>query len=156
MPVEQEPSLGYWCALVGQQYIQALHKLLAGLDIDRWYFVLVRLVEADGPVSQQELADQLHLDKATMVRAIDHLSTKGYVARQACPNDRRKHHLMLLPKARNAVKEIRAAYTRLNNIAFEGTGPARRRLIIGQLKPMLERLQQADLGPAAAPTHPRK
>lgn len=139
-----EAPLGYWCALVGQQYLQAMRKQLAHLEMDRWYFTLVHLAAAKEPVTQQELADQLHLDKATMVRAIDHLSAKGYVERRQCPSDRRKHHLVVLPKAHSAVKQIRQAYGQLNDLAFAGIKEEDRQRMMDHLKPMLDRLKEAD------------
>ena len=152
MESPNEAPLGYWCALVGQQYLQAMRKQLAHLEMDRWYFTLVHLAAAKEPVTQQELADQLHLDKATMVRAIDHLSAKGYVERQQCPNDRRKHHLVVLPKARAAVKEIQKIYGQLNDLAFAGTSEALRQRLMDQLPRILARLAQADTGLKSAPT----
>ncbi|MCC6838805.1 MAG: MarR family transcriptional regulator [Flavobacteriales bacterium] len=142
-----EPSLGYWCALVGQQYFSGMRRLLANLDMDRWYFALVQIAEAEAPITQQQLADRLHLDKATMVRAIDHLSSRGYVARKTCPNDRRKHHLELLPKAAPVIRQIRAAYAELNDTAMAGLDAAERRAAIGQLQRMLRQLNNASPAP---------
>lgn len=156
MPSDKEPSLGYWCAVVGQEYFHALRRLLSHLDMDRWYFALVHLADAAGPVSQQQLADKLHLDKASMVRAIDHLSAQGYVARVNCPNDRRKYHLRLLPKAKPVVKEIREAYAVLNDIAFHRMAPGQRQVFIRHLEEMLGRLQgSADRLPAQKTRTPK-
>ncbi len=151
----KEPSLGYWAAVVGQQYFQAMRKLLAHLPMDRWYFALVQLAETEGPVTQQALADKLHLDKATMVRALDHLCAHGYVERRQCPNDRRKHHLVLMPKARPVVKEIKQAYAQLNDLAFGRTSEAQRQKFTGQLQEMTERLKQAGTNLPGQPTKNR-
>lgn len=144
MKATNEGPLGYWYALISQQYLHVLRMELAHLGLDRWYLALVHLAEADGPVTQQELADRMHLDKATMVRVIDHLSAGGYVQRERCPNDRRKHHLALLPKARPAVKEIKKAFHAVNDLAFADMKATDRQLIMAQLRPMLERLKSAD------------
>ncbi len=141
-----EVPLGYWCTLVGQQYLASLRGRLGSLGIDRWYFTLVRISEMEGPITQQRLADELHLDKATMVRAIDHLSACGYVARRPCPHDRRKHHIELLPKALPAIKQVRQAFTELNDQAFKGIPAAERKLLLAHLKDMLKRLAPADHG----------
>lgn len=151
MKAPNEGPLGYWHALISQQYLQLLRRELAHLELDRWYFTLVYLAEAKGPITQQQLADELHLDKASMVRAIDHLSAKGYVQRLQCPNDRRKHHLALLPKALPALKEIKEAFRKMNDLAFANIKASDRKLIMDQLPLMLDRLKQADLA-AKAPT----
>ncbi len=146
-----EPSLGYWCALVGQQYFAGMRRLLADLDMDRWYFALVQIAEAGEPITQQQLANRLHLDKATMVRAIDHLSGLGYVRREVCPEDRRKHHLVLLPKAAPVIRSIRAAYAQLNDVAMDGLGAAARTTAIEQLRHILGQLDRANKAHAPEP-----
>lgn len=144
MKAPDEEPLGYWYALISHQYLQVLRKELAHLGLDRWYLALVHLAEADGPMTQQELADGLHLDKATMVRALDHLGAAGYVRREQCPNDRRKHHLALLPKAMPAIKQIRDAYRMANDVVFAGIKASERKRIMDQIKPMLDRLKKAE------------
>lgn len=140
MPSTTARSLGYWCSLVGQQYFNALRERLAHLNIDRRYSVLVYLAETEGAISQQELANELHMDKVAVVRAVDHLSGLGYLRRTVCPDDRRKHHLELLPKARPVVQQIIAAYGEINDIAFKGMSAARRASFIKELSAMLGRL----------------
>lgn len=141
--MDNEHSLGYWCSRIGQQYFLLLSERLRHLGLDRWYFALVVISEADGPISQQELADALQQDKVTMTRAIDHLCERGFVKREACPNDRRKHHLKLLPKAEAAVIEIKAAYTAINRTALKGMSASERRQLMEQLRNTLGTLHQA-------------
>ncbi|MEO8734145.1 MAG: MarR family transcriptional regulator, partial [Flavobacteriales bacterium] len=113
MLVNKERSLGFWCARIGHQYLALLSERLSHLGLDRGYFTLALIVDTEGRVSQQELADALHMDKVAMARSIDHLCERGFVERAACPDDRRKHHLKVLPKAIAAVKEIKQAYAAL-------------------------------------------
>jgi|JI7StandDraft_1071085.scaffolds.fasta_scaffold40569_2 MarR family transcriptional regulator, transcriptional regulator for hemolysin len=141
--MDNEHSLGYWCARIGQQYLVLLNDQLRHLGLDRWYFALVVLSEAEGRMSQQELADALHQDKVTITRAIDHLCERGFVKRENCPSDRRKHHLKLLPKAEKAVIEIKAVFAATNRIALKGMPAVEQRLMIEQLRNTLGRLNQA-------------
>lgn len=151
MSTSTERSLGYWCSLVGKQYLQALRKRLAHLDIDQNYLALVHIAEVDGPISQQELADKLHMDKVAVVRAVDHLSEHGYIKRVLCPNDRRKHHLKLLPKAIPAVKEIKQAYAALDRMALKDLNSDGRGQLIHQLQKALDSLLQASSQEAEKP-----
>ena len=82
-------SIGYWCSIAAHQYFARLQEKLADLDLNAWYFVLLTIDESRDPLSQQEVADLLHLDKVAMTRALDHLGEKGYVERCACKGDRR-------------------------------------------------------------------
>lgn len=140
MQVNKERSLGFWCSRIGQQYFTLLHERLQHLGIERGYFTLALIVEAGGRVSQQELANALHMDKVAMARSIDHLCERGFVERAACPDDRRKHHLKLMPKAVTAAKEIRQAYAALDRMALkELKGPERGRML-HQLREALDNL----------------
>ena len=141
--MNNEHSLGYWCSRIGQQYFLLLSDRLRHLGLDRWYFALVVSSEAEGRISQQELADALHQDKVTITRAIDHLCERGFVKREVCPNDRRKHHLKLLPKAEAAVIEIKAAYAAINRTALKGMPAVERRQMTEQLRNTLGNLSQA-------------
>lgn len=142
MSTSTDRSLGYWCSLVGKQYLHALRKRLDHLDIDQNYLALVHIAEVDDPISQQELADKLHMDKVAVVRAVDHLSEHGYIRRTVCPNDRRKHHLKLMPKAIPAVKEIKNAYAALDRMALKELDNDGRERMIHQLQKALDNLHQ--------------
>lgn len=59
-----------------------------------------------GPLSGNELAAALYLDKSTTSRVVDALERKGYAARTADPDDRRARRI-------SATKEGRALYRRI-------------------------------------------
>lgn len=140
-----EHSLGFWCARIGQRYFALLHERLGHLGIDRGYFTLALIVEHEGRISQQQLADALHMDKVAMARCIDHLCERGYVRRAACPDDRRKHHLEVLPKAIPAVTEIKKAYAALNRMALKELQAGDRASLFGQLREILDNLHSEPL-----------
>jgi MarR family transcriptional regulator, transcriptional regulator for hemolysin len=130
--------------VVAQQYYTAILQRLQHLDMDRWFIALVLIDEAGGSMSQQQLADALRQDKVTMVRAIDHLSAKGYVERRPCPGDRRKYQLCTLPKARAAVKEIRKVYDQVNELAFGGMTASDKKKFMGQLGMVIQNFSHLD------------
>lgn len=135
------PSIGYWCSIAAQHYYQRLQQKLVYLDIDQWFIVLLTIHENNGLLSQQELADLLHLDKVAMTRALDHIDKGGYIERCDCTNDRRKHLVRTTPKAAYAVKEIRKAYRALNKEALKGMGTPEQQLFRDQLAAMAENLR---------------
>ncbi len=117
-------------------------------DLDRWFVVLVAIAESDGHMSQQEIAEQLMMDKVSMVRALDVLSAKGYVERVACPEDRRKHHIRLLPKAKPVVKAIKNAYTEVNAMVLGPLSEKARNKFIKDVHAILERMPTDGMKPA--------
>ena len=141
-------SIGYWCSIAAHQYFARLQEKLRHLDITHWFFVLLTIEEGKGKLSQQELADQLDLDKVAMTRALDHLGQKGYVERCDCEGDRRKYLIKLTPKAKPAVKAIRKAYEELNDEAMKGMKKSERKefmeqidLVVHNLRSVKERAQ---------------
>lgn len=71
---------------------------LEPFDIDgRRLAVLAVLNAGPAPLSQQEAAARLSVDRTTMVALIDDLETKGLVARTPHPADRRKNVITLTP-----------------------------------------------------------
>lgn len=126
-PQHPTASLGFWTGVATQHYYTRVLQAMRKHDLEKWFYVLVLIHEAEGTLSQQELADALLLDKVAVTRAVDHLSAKGYVERLACPNDRRKHHLRTRPKAKAVVQDIRAAFEAVNKLAFAGMTAAERK-----------------------------
>ncbi len=134
-------SIGYWCSVAAHQYFARIQRKLVKLDITNWYYVLLVIEDGEGGLSQQELADELDLDKVAMTRALDHLGERGYIERCDCAGDRRKHLVKLTPKAKPVVKAIRTAYEELNNEALAGVKKADRAAFMTHLMTMVNNLR---------------
>jgi MarR family transcriptional regulator, transcriptional regulator for hemolysin len=143
-PTAKNASLGFWTGVATQHYYTRVLAQLHRHDLEKWFYMLVLIHEATGNLSQQDLADALLLDKVTVTRAVDHLSAKGYVERVNCPQDRRKHHLRTLPKARAVVKDIRAAFETINELAFTGMSAAERKRFRADLARINANLSQPE------------
>lgn len=141
-------SLGYWFSIAAQRYYTLMLDRMRRHDLDRWFYVLLVIAEHDGKLSQQQLAEALQTDKVSILRAIDQLSAKGYVERLNCPNDRRKYHIRLLPKAAPVVKDLRKVYAELNELAFTGMSEAQRATFTRHLSGVVDRLASEGLQPA--------
>ncbi|MBX2979331.1 MAG: MarR family transcriptional regulator [Flavobacteriales bacterium] len=126
-PTAANASLGFWTGVATQNYYTRVLAKLQQHDLEKWFYMLLLIHEATEKLSQQDLADALLLDKVTVTRAVDHLSAKGFVERIACPDDRRKHHLRTLPRARAVVKDVRAAFESINELAFTGMNATERK-----------------------------
>src|SRR5580698_3538584 len=82
-----------------RKYLGVLARELTHLDLERNFAVLILIEESGKPMSQQELADYLHVDKAAIVRMINYLTSKNILERKVNPTDRRQYMLQLTPKA---------------------------------------------------------
>jgi MarR family transcriptional regulator for hemolysin len=117
-PVPSEMPLWLQLNKVSKRYMDALAARLGHLGIRRHYFLLVAIGEGGGNLTQQQLADLLETDKVLMVSILDNLTKAGMVRRMTSREDRRKHLIVLTPKARRALPEIKKVISDLNKRAL--------------------------------------
>ena len=115
------------------------NEKMSALGIDtRHYAVIVAIADADGP-SQQDVADALGIDRATLVALADDLEAKRLITRARSDQDRRAYALKLTSDGADLMAE---ADTLMEQCEEEFTGvltPAER----AQLAELLARLLTA-------------
>lgn len=112
--------LGKTFAILARHFIGAASKRLEGLDIDRYYIILILLENSNEELTQQEICEILQVDKVMMVKMIDYLSSYSYVERKRNPKDRREQLIHLTLKARKILPRIKEAYSSITKVAFKG------------------------------------
>jgi len=112
--------LGKIFATLTKQYVGVVSEQLKHLDIERYWYVLLRISESAEPITQKELGELIGHDKTSMVRIIDYLSKMGYVKRKQNTDDRRAYFIELTPKADKIIPEIKAAFQSMNKAALRG------------------------------------
>ena len=143
IPLMAELPLWLQLNMVSRQYMNALAARLGHIGTRRHYFLLVAIGEGKGLLTQQQLADLLEVDKVAMVGILDSLAKGGFVRRTRSREDRRKHHIILTPKARKAIPEIRRAIRELNQRALAVTPLAFRAQFPAALSAMRSELESA-------------
>lgn len=74
-------------------------------------------------VTQSELACELELEQATLVRLLDRMEENGLIERRADPKDRRVKLLVLTPHGEEQAALVRAIADRLRAQIFNGINP---------------------------------
>ncbi len=92
-------------------------------------YALSNVIER-GPLSQNELAADLYLDKSTASRVIAELTRKGYVRRVPDPNDGRVRNLEVTGKGRDLYGRIEQDLVEEMQELIAGHNPATRRATI--------------------------
>ena len=87
--------LGYLLKHAQQRLMQAAMPAMAPFGIDGRELAVLTVLAAGVPLSQQEAADQLRVDRTTMVALVDALEAKGLVERRRSTDDRRKNIVQL-------------------------------------------------------------
>ncbi|MFI6922962.1 MarR family winged helix-turn-helix transcriptional regulator [Nonomuraea spiralis] len=65
---------------------------------------VLSVIDAPEPLSQQEAAQRLGIDRTTMVAMVDALEGKNLVARRPHPGDRRKNAVELTERGRETMR----------------------------------------------------
>jgi DNA-binding MarR family transcriptional regulator len=115
-----EQPLGRILSRLGKEFLATMHAKLKGLDIKRSFYALILIESGKGNITQQQLADQMHTDKVSIVRIVDYLSDIGYMKRVVNPSDRRKYSLVLTDKANKEMDRIKKALNETRSIALKG------------------------------------
>jgi DNA-binding MarR family transcriptional regulator len=84
---------------------QAIGTELARLSINGREFGVLTLIDAEGPASQQRLANRIGVDRTTMVALIDALEEKRLVHRRRDPSDRRAYQLEATSRGRETLRD---------------------------------------------------
>ena len=88
-----------------------------GFDLSLSEMFALLALSAEAPVSQQALAEQLHLEKSTVSRLIQHLERRGWVRRVRDLHDTRMFRLQLSEtgheQASRLVKNLTERHQRL-------------------------------------------
>jgi len=92
---------------------------------------------AKGPISQQELGEQLGIDRTTIVELIDELERQGVVVRRRNAADRRSYALSLTPKGRTVQKKASRAFDEAADEFFEALKPSERHLLSDMMRRLI-------------------
>jgi DNA-binding MarR family transcriptional regulator len=97
--------LGYLLKHTQQRLVQAATPAMAPFGIDGRELAVLTVLSAGRPLSQQEAADQLRVDRTTMVSLVDGLEAKDLVERRRSRDDRRKNIVQLTKTGLHCLRE---------------------------------------------------
>ena len=85
-----------YCLFKASAWHRALmNKALKKYDLQNYHLGIMKVLEITGQSSQMQLGEELGIDKASMVKLIDHLESKKYLVRLPHPTDRRVKNIKL-------------------------------------------------------------
>jgi DNA-binding MarR family transcriptional regulator len=70
-------------------------------------FSVLSLANSNPGIAQIDIANQLDIDKASVVALIDWLENQGWVARKRSATDRRRHEISVTPAGLKAYKSLK-------------------------------------------------
>jgi DNA-binding MarR family transcriptional regulator len=101
--------LGYLLKHAQARFAELNAAALAPFGINGRECAALLAIDDREPLSQQDVADRLGVDRTTMVALIDELQTKGLVQRHPHPDDRRRNVVELTPVGKQTLTRAVAA-----------------------------------------------
>jgi DNA-binding MarR family transcriptional regulator len=89
-------------------------------------YAVLTAIAASGPLSQQRLAERLHVNRTLMVAVADTLERRGLVERRRDPADRRSYGLHVTPAGRDELARLHGAIERADRHMTERLSDAER------------------------------
>ena len=96
------------------------HARISAADLQPSHYAFVLTICASPGRSQEELAEELCINKSTVARNLNALEEKGYVKREPMPNDRRQLSVFPTEKMLAVLPEIRAVSQEWMQLLSEG------------------------------------
>jgi MarR family transcriptional regulator for hemolysin len=92
----------------------------SGLDItvDQW--LILKVVLEKGELKQNEIAEKVFKDTASVTRIIELLINKEYLLREVHGNDRRRTQLKLTGKGKNILSKVHVIIQKNRRLALNG------------------------------------
>jgi DNA-binding MarR family transcriptional regulator len=109
VPGELADRLGYLLKHAQQRLVQASAPAMAPFGIDGRELAVLTVLAAGAPLSQQQAADRLGVDRTTMVALVDGLEAKELVERHRSPQDRRRNIVQPTVAGRNCLRDAARA-----------------------------------------------
>lgn len=126
-----------------KQYTAAMLKHHE-VDLTPEQFLLIDLLWNHGPLSQQELADQLQKDKNSVTKLVDAAERKGFVIRQQNPHDRRSNTIILTDLALGLKDNAKSTGIFILDKMLAGIGENELHTFLGTLAKLCSNMEEVE------------
>jgi DNA-binding MarR family transcriptional regulator len=129
-----EDLIGYHLRRAQVALFQHFAATVGAAQITPGQFGVLVVVGANPGLSQSRLGAALGIDRSTVVGVIDELERRGLVRREAAPNDRRSHALLLSDKGTETLRRLEDAVRAHETEFARRLRPAERRQLIALMR----------------------
>jgi DNA-binding MarR family transcriptional regulator len=129
--------LGYFVRRLQVWVFQDFIRRLSPIDISPAQFSVLVVIDANRGLSQAELAATLAIERARLVRLLNHLERRGLTQRLSSAGDRRRHALHL-------TRDGQVVLARAKAFASDHEAALRQKLGARRYQSLLELLQECE------------
>ena len=128
------PSLlGYQLRLAQRAIFSDFADSLGELNVSPGLFGMLVVIEANPGLKQSQLARAAHLDRSSLVPALDKLEARGLVTRRASEHDRRVNGLWLTEQGTGLLKKLKQRVARHEQRLARGLSHSERAQLVALL-----------------------
>jgi len=92
------PYFGYCVHKIATIFKSKLNEAFGSQDIQSHHFAILSVIASSSDVNQMKICDEVGIDKASMVKIIDHLESLKLIERVGSKEDRRVKNLHITAK----------------------------------------------------------
>lgn len=97
-----------------------MENAMAPHGLQTHHLGILKVLELNGPTSQNQLGEELGIDKASMVKLVDLLEKDGWVKRETQSSDRRVKNISLTSDGAKRIKLCVETKTQVEKKFFQG------------------------------------
>lgn len=132
------PSLlGYQMRLAQRAIFSDFADSMDELNVSPGLFGMLVIIEANPGLKQSQLAHAAHLDRSSLVPALDKLEARGLVTRRGSEHDRRINGLWLTSEGSALLKRLKQRVARHEQRLVQGLSSAERAQLVALLNRIL-------------------
>ena len=146
------PTLLDRLLLISELFQRDLERAFTGTSLSTARMHVLWVLQHEGPVTQQTLAERLEVTPRNISGLVDALEETGYVRRGPHPTDRRAHLVALTSEGVTLMERTSHEHAELSATLFEAVEPRDREALERGLDAVAARF--AELLAAAMPAHP--
>lgn len=120
--MEDVKTLGYMLARTLRTFLNQAAIEFKNREIELTFeqYVMLKLIDSDANIIQQDIANHLKKDKSIVVRQMDSLMEKEYVERVPNADDKRKKNLILTSRGKEMMNKIAELSFEISRKLLEG------------------------------------
>ena len=118
------------------------HSKISADDLQSCHYAFALAICGEPGRSQEELAQELCVNKSTVARNLNYLEEKGYISRQPLPNDKRQFSVYPTEKMLDVLPEIKETSQSWMALLSEGISEADMQVFDSVLSRMQKRAKE--------------
>lgn len=126
--------------LINYFYTRNLARELSSVRLNHHFEVLLTLAKQQAPITQNQLAELLHIDKSRVAHIIFSMEESEIVIVKTNPADKRQHLISLSPHALKSVPYVEMKVREVNEMAKTGISEEKLMVFIEVAETMMQNL----------------